>query len=27
MDPQLVGDSEAVYLNATFHFILLEGDR
>jgi hypothetical protein len=27
MDPQLVTDSETVYLNATFHFVLLEGDR
>jgi hypothetical protein len=27
MDPQLVADSETVYLNATFHFILLEGDH
>ena len=27
MDPQLVADSETVYLNATFHFVLLEGDR
>lgn len=26
MDPQLVADSEAVYLNATFHFVLLEGE-
>jgi hypothetical protein len=25
MDPQLVADSESVYLNATFHFVLLEG--
>jgi hypothetical protein len=24
MDPQLVADSETVYLNATFHFVLLE---
>ncbi|HKI17393.1 MAG TPA: hypothetical protein VKA15_05915, partial [Isosphaeraceae bacterium] len=27
MDPQLVADSEAEYLNATFHFVLLEGDH
>ena len=27
MDPQLVADSETVYLNATFHFVLLEGDH
>jgi hypothetical protein len=27
MDPQLVADSETVYQNATFHFVLLEGDR
>jgi hypothetical protein len=27
MDPQLVADSEAVYLNAAFHFVLLEGDH
>jgi hypothetical protein len=27
MDQQLVTDSETVYLNATFHFVLLEGDR
>jgi hypothetical protein len=27
MDPQLVAESEMVYLNATFHFVLLEGDR
>jgi len=27
MDPQLVGDSETEYLNATFHFVLLEGDH
>ena len=27
MDPQLVADSETPYLNATFHFVLLEGDR
>jgi hypothetical protein len=27
MDPQLVAESEATYLNATFHFVLLEGDR
>jgi hypothetical protein len=27
MDPQLVAESETVYLNATFHFVLLEGDR
>ena len=27
MDPQLVADSETTYLNATFHFVLLEGDR
>jgi hypothetical protein len=27
MDSQLVADSETVYLNATFHFVLLEGDR
>jgi hypothetical protein len=27
MDRQLVADSETVYLNATFHFILLEGGR
>ncbi len=27
MDPHLVADSETVYLNATFHFVLLEGDR
>jgi hypothetical protein len=27
MDPQLVGDSETEYLNAKFHFVLLEGDH
>jgi hypothetical protein len=27
MDPQLVADSETPYLNATFHFVLLEGDQ
>ena len=27
MDPQLVADSETEYLNATFHFVLLEGDH
>lgn len=27
MDPRLVTESETVYLNATFHFVLLEGDR
>jgi hypothetical protein len=27
MDPQSVAESETVYLNATFHFVLLEGDR
>lgn len=27
MDPQLVADSETVYQNGTFHFVLLEGDR
>ena len=27
MDPQLVSDSETAYLNATFHFVLLEGER
>jgi hypothetical protein len=27
MDPQLVADSETAYLNATFHFVLLEGDQ
>jgi len=27
MDPQLVGESETEYLNATFHFVLLEGDH
>jgi hypothetical protein len=27
MDPQLVSDSEIVHQNATFHFVLLEGDR
>jgi hypothetical protein len=27
MDPQLVAESETLYLNATFHFVLLEGDR
>jgi uncharacterized protein (DUF2267 family) len=27
MDPQLVADSETTYLNATFHFVLLEGNR
>jgi hypothetical protein len=27
MDPQLVADSETVYLNATFHFVLLEGGQ
>jgi hypothetical protein len=26
MDPQLVADSETVHKNATFHFVLLEGD-
>jgi hypothetical protein len=27
MDPQLVAESETEYLNATFHFVLLEGDQ
>jgi hypothetical protein len=27
MDPQLVADSETFYLNATFHFVLIEGDQ
>jgi hypothetical protein len=27
MDPQLVTDSETVYLNATFHFVLLDGEH
>jgi hypothetical protein len=27
MDPQLVAESETVYLNATFNFVLLEGDH
>jgi hypothetical protein len=27
MDPRLVSDSETVHQNATFHFVLLEGDR
>ena len=27
MDPQLVADSETVYLNAAFHFVLVEGDH
>lgn len=27
MDPQLVGDSETEYLNAKFHFVLLEGGQ
>jgi hypothetical protein len=27
MDPQLVAESETAHLNATFHFVLLEGDR
>jgi hypothetical protein len=27
MDPQLVADSESEHLNATFHFVLLEGDQ
>jgi hypothetical protein len=27
MDPQLVADSETVHQNASFHFVLLEGDR
>jgi hypothetical protein len=27
MDPNLVADSETAYLNATFHFVLLEGER
>jgi len=27
MDSQLVADSETAYLNATFHFVLLEGDN
>ncbi len=27
MDPRLVADSETEYLNATFHFVLLEEDR
>ena len=27
MDPQLVAESETAYLNATFHFVLLEGER
>jgi hypothetical protein len=27
MDPELVAESRTSYLNATFHFVLLEGDR
>jgi hypothetical protein len=27
MDPQFVAESETTHLNATFHFVLLEGDR
>ncbi len=27
MDPRLVGESETDYLNATFHFVLFEGDH
>lgn len=27
MDPHSVAESETAYLNATFHFVLLEGDR
>jgi hypothetical protein len=27
MDPQLVSDSEIVHQNATFHFVLVQGDR
>ena len=27
MDPQLVAESEALYLNASFHFVLIEGDQ
>jgi hypothetical protein len=27
MNPQLVADSETTYLNATFHFVLMEGNR
>jgi hypothetical protein len=27
MDPRLVAESETAYLNATFHFVLLEGHR
>jgi len=27
MDPQLVADSETVYLNAAFHFVLVEGNH
>jgi hypothetical protein len=27
MDPQLVADSETSFLNANFHFVLIEGDR
>lgn len=27
MDPRLVADSETGYLNATFHFVLLDGER
>ena len=27
MDPHLVAESETVHLNATFHFVLLEGDH
>jgi hypothetical protein len=27
MDPQLVADSETSYLNASFHFVLIEGDH
>ena len=26
MDPQLVAESETGYLNAAFHFVLVEGD-
>lgn len=27
MDPQLVAESETTYLNASFHFVLIEGDQ
>lgn len=27
MDPQSVAESETTHLNATFHFVLIEGDH